>query len=312
MADLISQGYLTGCLADYGVSAAMQALYPQLATAASRAIRKFCNRYFNRRAAIDELYAFDRGRPILLREHPVNAVTRVSGSPTTALSVRNTATTTNQRATVALATTGSADAGLVVTGLTLWRIASGVPATSTLAFADYVTIDALAAAIDALGGGWSATVADDFGLWPTADLRAVQGALPALGRAAELTIHAEDLPFDLEPETGTLWVDLPLEGGDPSSSPRWGDLGEPDGLALEARPMGLRVVYDAGWDTVPEDVQQACVEAVKAQLDRLGADTVLKSESGGEYSYTLRDAEEVAALPLAVRSALAPYRSVRL
>lgn len=312
MADLISQAYLTGCLADYGLTAAQTAMLPQLTAAASRAIRRYCDRHFSRRTAIDELYTLGRGGQTLLKEYPVNGVARVAGSPTTVLSVRNSDGTTNQRATATLATTGSLDAGLVVTGLTLWRIASGVPSVDTLAFAAYATVQALAAAIAAVGGGWTAAVASGYGPWPTADLRAVQGALPALGRAAELTIHAEDLPFDLEPETGTLWVDLPLEGGDPSSSPRWGDLGEPDGLALEARPMGLRVVYDAGWDTVPEDVQQACVEAVKAQLDRLGADTVLKSESGGEYSYTLRDAEEVAALPLAVRSALAPYRSVRL
>jgi hypothetical protein len=315
MADLIEQADLESYLDAAGLTltAAQTALLPTLAASASRAIRRWCRRHFNRRTAIDEVYTAERGAELLLKEFPVSGISRLATSPTCVLAITNTASA-NQRATVTLTTTGDADAGLVVTGLSLWRIASGVAATDTVLFAGNLTVQAVADAVNALGNGWSATVTSGYGLWPSADLRAVQGALPAKDQDAELLIHVEDLAFELETETGTVWLASAPGVSDAFRSRSWGPGygDDPDDLAIRPTPQGIRVVYDAGFATVPEDVQQACAEAVKAALDRLQADSTLTSERGAQYAYTLRDNDLIAWLPAAVRQGLAVYRSVRL
>jgi hypothetical protein len=313
MADLITQDYLSGCLSAAGLAptAGQAAVLPRLTSAASRAIRKWCHRYFNRRTSIDELYTVEPGRPVLLNEFPVNSIDRAASSPTTVLTITNGGAS-NQRATVKLATSGDADGGLTVTGLTLWRIASGTAATDTVDFGAGDTVQAAADAVNALAaGGWSASADPGYRLWPAADLRAVQGALPARGVSAELKIHVEDLAFELEPDAGLLH--LAGGSGDDPFGLRWGvplsaDLGDPD---VRGATNGLRVVYDAGFDVVPEDVQQACAEAVIDMMRLLAINPRLQSETLGSYSYSLGTALAEYALPKPAMARLAPYRSVR-
>jgi hypothetical protein len=309
MPDLITQNYLTTNLADYNLTANQTAQLPGLTASASRAIRKWCHRYFNRRSSIDELYTVEPRASLILFEHPVNAVARLCTNPTPVIGITNTDTATNQRATAALATTGSVDAGLTVTGLTITRVASGVTSAQTLLFATYVTITALAAAVNAAGGGWKATVYDGYGPWATADLRAVQGVLPAIGASADFVIHVSDVPFSLEETTGI--VNLVNPSSDPFTSLRFGPYLSTDWVdqQLSGAVNGVRCVYDAGYDTVPEDVQLACVETVKAQLERFQVNANLASETAGVGSYTVRDV--IDALPSAVRLALAPWRNHR-
>ena len=85
-------------------------------------------------------------------------------------------------------------------------MASGVLTTTALTFAANLTVSAFAAAITALGNGWSAqAVGDsggDYGLWPSADFYvptsfgdglASQGNLTARGQNAELKMHTYEL-----------------------------------------------------------------------------------------------------------------------
>lgn len=310
MADLITQDYLTAALADYGLTANQTALLPALTAAASRTIRDWCNRQFTR-ATYDELYSADPREPLILREYPVNAVLRLSANPTAVISISQTNTATNQRATAMLATSGNADSGLTVTGLTLNRIASGVTTTATLLFATSVTLNALAAAVAALNAGWTATVCSGYGLWPTADLRAVQGAKPCMGsQTADFKIHVDDLSFELDEKKGivSLWDQ---SNDDPFDSPRFGaaftnDYGD---QKLMPAANNLRVVYDAGFDTIPESVQLAAVELVKASLERLKTDSTLVSETDGTYSWTGK--MQIEGIPFANQQALALYRNTR-
>jgi len=314
MADLITQAWLNGALADAALTANQQALLPQLTAAASRLIRRWCNRQFTR-ATYDELYTVDGPRArLLLREYPVNAVSRIATDPTTVITIQNTDATTNQRALASLATTGNVDTGQAVTGLTLTRVASGTTTSTTIAWTGLVppTVQALATAIAAVGAGWTATADPQHALWPVADLRQVQGVLPALSPAqAELVIHTSDVPFSLDERTGI--VDLrAADVEDPFRSFRFGpylstSLGD---LDVRGGYLGVRVVYDAGLDTVPEDLQQATVEVVKAMLERLQTDTTLTSETDGAYSWQAR--ELIGALPPWVQQVLALYRSTRL
>lgn len=309
MADLITQQYLAAALADLGLSTNALANLPAVAAAASRLVRDWCNRQFTR-ATRDELLTIDPRRPIYLREFPVNAITRVSINPTAVLTVTNTATSTNQRAMAQLATSGSADAGLAVSGLTLTRIASGVAAGASLPFSTSVTVQALAAAIAALGGGWAATVASGYGAWPTADLRAVQGATPALAPgAADLRIHVEDVAFTLDERDWSLT--LGDYDGDAFASPRWGPTFSADDGDQRIRPgpNNLRVVYDAGFDAIPESIQDATVEVAKVMLARWSTDGVLSGESDGTYRWQAR--EVIGSIPDSARQSLALYRVSR-
>src|SRR5690606_18715496 len=102
------------------------------------------------------------------------------------LTVKNTDTATNQLARVSVSSSG----------MSLSRTASGVTSESTLAFATYTTLSALATAINALGNGWTATVAgdsNDYGKWPTAYLKYIQGSLNARDNPAEIEMYVDDL-----------------------------------------------------------------------------------------------------------------------
>lgn len=69
----------------------------------------------------------------------------------------------------------------------------------------------------------------------------------------------------------------------------------------------MRVAYTAGSATVPYDIQVLTAEVVKASVDRLRADSAIKSESDGVLSWSARPLEELAFLPPWVRQGLAPY-----
>ena len=137
--------------------------------ACSDAIQKWCRRDFSVRS-YDELYNGNGDRRLLLREYPLLSVESVRYRPVTVLKIINNAASTYQQARVTVTNTG----------LTLTTTASGVRGVNTTCtFASYPTLQQLAAAVTALGNGWSAqAVGDsgqaggqgDYGLWPSSDL----------------------------------------------------------------------------------------------------------------------------------------------
>jgi len=248
-----------------------------LITAASRAIQRYCRRDFTS-TVYDELYHGGGAGRLLLRQYPIIAVQTVRCRPVAALTVTNTDPALNQQARVAV----------TATGLALVRVASGVTTTDAVTFAANVTLSALAAAVAALGDGWSATVSSDYASWPSADLRAPQGALAALGRSAGLLLHTAELTdYRIDERRGWL-----LRAA-------W-----PEGV------HNFRVQYTAGWATVPEDVQEACAELVATWFVQRGRDLTLHAENaGGSYSY---EADRHDQLPRRIRALLRPYRAHRI
>jgi hypothetical protein len=165
------------------------------------------------------------------------------------LKVRNTLAS-NQRASVALSSTG----------LTLLTVASGTTTTDTsVTWAGNPTITAVQNAVNALGNGWSATVPDPtYGGWASADLRAIQGALNARGVDAPLRLHVQELSdYSLDANRG--W----LVRGSVEAFPCW-EQGYPRGPVWERGIDNYRVLYTAGYSSVPQDVQEACAEWVAA------------------------------------------------
>lgn len=300
MADLITAAQASALLELTDLQAAR---LPTLVTAASEVVRRWCGRDFTR-ATYDERYRVGQDRVIVLRQRPVNGVSRVAAGRALALTIANGSTSV-QRATVQASTTGDVDAGLVVTGITLRSVASGVTTATALLFADYPTITALAAAVNSIGSGWVATVDSTLALWPSADLVGSEVAQPATGGGAVLELHAQDLEgCTIDRKAGILR--LPDSAGSELDQVIWGDTEDVPGDRDD-----VRVVYDAGYDTIPGPVQQACVEVVQTLLSRLEIDPNLSSETDGTYSYVLNTAFREVSTSKAVMALLAPYREYR-
>src|SRR5262245_51606452 len=175
MADLITTARAKYNLNNLTTTAAEDTTLAALVTACSKAIKKFCGREFDSQT-FDELYHDSGHDRLLLRQFPILSIARVAYAPTTVLRVKNTSSA-NQRAMAAV--TGA--------GLSLTRVAAGITTTDTsVTWAGNATLTAVAAAVNALGNGWSATVADvSYNNRASADLRAVQGALNAKDVDAE-------------------------------------------------------------------------------------------------------------------------------
>jgi hypothetical protein len=259
-------------------------------TAVSRGIEKWCDRVFS---SASYTHYFD-GRNdfyvsyLPLKQYPVTAISRVATRPEVVLEIRNTDTATNQRATVSLSSTATS----------LSRTASASTTTNSLALATYTTIATLAAAVNALGNGWSATVAGsttgDYGLWPSADLKTIQGALDARDDTARLYLYTRELnEYFLDEESGTL-----------------------SGCFPTGRQV-IQVKYTAGYTTIPDDLQQGAVMAVQAIYAASKLDPNLKSEKIGDYAYSLKNSSDGAmdlSAPIfaEARFFLQPYRRLRM
>lgn len=307
-ADLITATYATQALAAGGVTltSAQSAILPTLITAASREITRFCGRPFGL-LPYDEIVTpegvrQDRGEPASakLSYFPVQAIARVATGRATVLTVSNIDTTTNQLASVAFAVSGDVEYNdLSYTGLNLSSTASGTVTTNSVLFTAYPTISALAAAINALGGGWKAVVASGSrpspGLFEPAELVGVREPKNAFSPGASLDVFTRTASsYDIDRATGILRCYGPGGFGEEGAfgSPCDG-LGGWGGSALGESQY--RVTYTAGFSTIPESVQQVCAELVKGALERLKTDATLQSETTGKYTWTARQA--IQALP---------------
>jgi hypothetical protein len=276
MSDLITRARALQNLNNLTPTSAEGTLLDNLVSAVSRAVEAYCRRTFDEQS-FDELYDGGPAEELLLRHYPVLRVERVAHTPSPVLRITNTAAG-NQRATVRVT-----DTGLVLT-----RVASGTTTMNSRAFADYVTLSALAAAVTALANGWSAAVVSGTdGARASADLRALQGAFNAKDTDAELRLHIDELiAFDVDAERGCLrrcdgWL-----GG----------------------PGSWRVIYDAGFAAVPDDVQEACAEWVAALFWQTKRDPGLAHEN----IPNLVARAPLGDVPATVKVLLRPYRCVRI
>jgi hypothetical protein len=249
-----------------------------LIAAVSRSIENYCWRTFSV-TTHDELYPGSGRRELVLRQYPAVSVERVACAPTPVLRVTNTSASV-QRATVKV----------TATGLELIRAASGVSTTSTILFADQATLTALASAVTALANGWSASVVDaSHALRASADLRALQGAFHAKDVDAELKLHTSEL--------SSYGIDAAL-----------GVLTREPGTSWDGGLHHWRIVYQAGYSTAPDDVQEACAQWVAQLFWQTKRDPGLSSEAipGALSRVALRG------MPASVKLLLDPYRNWRV
>jgi hypothetical protein len=292
-----------------GVSG-QDSLLSTLITAYSEAIEKYCRRRFVS-TSYDELYDGNGERRMLLRQYPIQSVQAVRYRPVTVLKITNT-TAANVQARVSV----------LSTGLQLVSVNAGIKTTVTagLTFAGNPTLTALAAAVNAVGNGWSAQVVGDstnYGGWPSADLYVPasygdtlegsgtlqsQGALQCVaGSFAELKMHTYELQGYQWDARGWLLRAIPYT--DP-------ELLHPEDLIFPVGINNFRVQYTAGYTTIPEAVQEACARWVAygyylAQRDPALLHQVPGSGTTSGWGPVSSGRESP---PADVRALLAPYR----
>jgi hypothetical protein len=284
MSDLITTARARYNLGNLSTTSDEDTTLAALVTACSRAVRRHCKREFDSQQ-FDELYHGTDHTRLPLRQFPILSVARVAYDPVAVLRISNTSAT-NQRATAAV----------TATGLTLVRVASGVTTTDTsVTFAGNVTLSAVAAVVNALGNGWSATVTDSaHNNRASADLRAIQGALNVRGVTAELTLHTQEMSaYEVDAARGWLTRTPAAVLPDDWRRTLWWR----GGLNY------WRVIYTAGYATVPEDVQEACAQWVATLFWQTKRDPGLVQEAiPGSVSRT-----PFQTMPPGVRLLLQPY-----
>jgi hypothetical protein len=292
MSDLITSARAQYDINQSSFTATETSTIAALVTAVSKAVRRYCKREFDSQQ-FDELYNGTDDRRLALRQFPIISIARVAYGPAAVLRITNTGAA-NQRATVAVSSTG----------LSLTRVASGVATTDTsVTWASYPTLSQVATAVNALGNGWGAVVADgSYANRASADLRAPQGALNAMNVQAPLLLHLMELSaYDVDANRGWL-IRGPLAAeirdafNDPLTPTWFGGINF------------WRVVYTAGFATVPDDVQEACAQWVAALFWQTKRDPGLSHEAiSGAVSRV-----PVGTMPPGVETLLAPYRDHKI
>lgn len=251
------------------LSESQQTTATALIAAASASIERFCRRSFAL-ASHDETQAVGELGWAWLDHFPVVTVDEVFTERTSLLTVQNTTAT---HATVSS----------TATGLRLTRVNAGVVATpSTVAFADAVSIEALATAITALGNGWAASAVDYYRYYPSSQI--CIGQFSACSEAVSL------IGWVSQGGGGILQVDYE------------------SGMVSSCSPE-IRVRYTAGFSTIPEDIQQVCANLVVHAFDAAESGA-LQSEDLGDYAYTLAT-DAIDSLPIRDRQILSMYRNRR-
>jgi hypothetical protein len=278
MSDLITRDRALSNLNNRATTDDENTTITALITAVSSAIENYCWQTFAN-VSYDELYPGTHKRELVLRNYPTIDIDRVAYCPVPVMQVTNTSTA-NQRATVKV----------TATGVELTAVASGVATVNDIAFADQVTLSALAAAINAVSDGWAATVLNPANnLRASADLRALQGAFQSMNALANLKLHTSELiGYTVDAERGILTRD--------------------DGMIWEGGLHYWRVIYQAGYSDVPDDVQEACAEWVAQLFWQTKRDPGLASETipGTDTRVILQS------MPTSTKLLLGPYRNWRV
>jgi hypothetical protein len=281
MMDLITRDRVARYLPAVTLSAGEVATLDVLIATASQAIATYCRRGFAVETR-DELYDGVPDRILLLEHYPLVRVDRVARRPEPVLRVVNDSAD-NQRAGVHLGDSG----------MTLTRLASGAAHNDFIPFDSSPTLAHVVEAVNELDGGWSATLtASQWSAFPSVDLASFRGVHAAKDRPAELRLHVEELAsFDLDASHGFLI----RTGGGADDFPLW-----------TGGAKHWRVVYTAGFESIPEDVQEACCQLVASLYWQT------KRDPGLLHDASRRERVVPAELPATCRLLLNPYRNFRV
>lgn len=223
------------------------------------------------------------GGPSVLARYPAIRIDRVGANPVAALRVANPGAFRASASVVPVGPRSEAPAKLrLVASSGAGASAGEVPITPSL------TLSALAAAVSALGDGWTASAEGGRGDHPADDL--LIGTYAASGAGALLRADSEQRDADF------------LSSEDQEAS------------IAQIRAWGqVRVWYRAGYEEIPADVQEAIVGMIAASLDpAAGGGSAIKKHSLGERDIEYFASAEMAAFPRSALSVINLYRDRRI
>lgn len=184
------------------------------------------------------------------------------------------------------------------TNIRLRKVASdGTSTTTTIALADYLTTSAIVTYINASVSGWSATLTENaysFSLYRFGG----RGVIDAPCNFEYPRDNVSEYRVDYSTGLIHLIADrFPGIRSDDASANRF-----PSGF------YPVFVQYTAGFETVPADLQQVCIEIAADLYRERKQDKTITSENLGDYSYTQAG---VAELLEGRMGKLAGYREIR-
>ena len=249
-------------------------------TAARQRIETYCKRSFFTRSYTDELYDGTGDDFLLLDNYPVTEVDRVAEGRLQVISITNTISDAT-RATIAV---GALGMSLTITGGT----SAG---TDPLTWVVSATFTAVVAAINALGKGCAAAVSSSaYGTYVSTEL------IECPGR---------------ECLNGTIYLDMAEVPGVSDYICHWSEgILERTAGRWARGSRNITVDYTAGFTTIPDDIEAACIEIATLLYSSGERDPAMKSEKLGDYAYTMADLTEQ--LSMTSRSTLEAYRDRRV
>jgi hypothetical protein len=241
-------------------------------------------KYLNRTFAVttyDELYDGSGHRNLLLNNFPVTTLTRVMSAPIQVLNLTNNKTTVSR-----------ASFRLDATNLYLTAVDSGVEYNRTISRSSCTTLADLATAVNAYSGeGWTCSALGNYSGLLTADLFAPQGGSEIRFTYSYLYHHIRGVPGLMHnPTLGEITSFVPFVRG----------------------YQNFRVIYSAGYATIPEEIQQAVAEIASSVYQNMATNPNLQSENLGGYSYSNIAEKSFANLSISSKFAIEQYRNRRI
>lgn len=291
-----------------------QSWLPAVISAASNGVQLYTRRDWIQQNYV-ELRHGKGFSAITTRQYPVNKVTRLATTPQPVLTVQNVSPSA-VRATAGLAATGDPDTGYTVQGIDLNLWSGGSLSSTTVEITAGQTLAQLAQAIRAIGNGWQATVAGGdasvaYGQWLATDFLPVVGDQACLfsnGGSAEFQLHVLDtMGWDVNQLTGEIRY------RNQTFDPIFALMNLNSSPALSVFPPGwlnIRIEYNAGYATVPADIQEAVFVTIKSYLYELQTVTKFEMEQQDKFHYTLSQISE-RGIPDTVKQMLRMRRSYR-
>ena len=229
----------------------------QLINRATDLVERYTGRKLLSRDYTNERYWGTGTKRLVLANYPALRVSAVKEGREKAFDIKNT--------------TAVSSAHVEVTDTLIRLTADGT--ASEIVLASYATITLLIAAIEAVSGWDCTTPSAAIGAMDPDDILPNYGARYCLNDPVEV-----EIPDD-------YCQDYYLEGG----------VDETRGSAILYNPYGwlkgveYHISYTAGYTTIPYALEMAVLELVKYKWDASQAGGIYRSESMGDYSYTLGD-----------------------
>jgi hypothetical protein len=293
MAALITRERATRNIAQTSFSAEDELVIDTQIAAVSTAVESYCQRRFQLQQ-YDELYNGNMQRRLVLRNYPIKSIDRIAYAPTPAIQVRNTDSTTNQRARLEVTDTA----------LNLQRVASGTTYRNQFLFSAYPTLQSICTGILALGNGWTiaSVLNPTFANLSSDEMRQSQGNYDCLTTTAQPRVYQQELnDFEVDAPRGWVLRSRSMEGYPYPP-------GSPYGITWFGGWNYWRVIYTAGFDQVPDDVQEAVAQWAAAWFWQTKRDPGLYHDIlHGVYTHV-----PFVGMPQNVQVLLAPYKTRKL